>query len=35
VSRPCGLITVARRLVAPERRPCRGQMPMHFRRGRP
>jgi hypothetical protein len=25
MSRPCGLTPVARRPVAPERRPCRGQ----------
>lgn len=28
--RPCRLMPVARRPVAPERRPCRGQAPMQF-----
>ena len=28
--RPCGLMPVARRLVAPERRPCCGQLPVQF-----
>jgi len=27
---PCGLMPVARRLVAPERRPCCGQLPVQF-----
>src|SRR5262245_33217826 len=30
MSRPCGLIPVARRSVAQERRPCCGQLLVHF-----
>lgn len=30
IPRPCGLMPVARRSVAQERRPCRGQLSEHF-----